>query len=86
MVQRYEQMRRLQWYKRGAAYKLFCAGNKLWRKGIELYDEDIKNMRDIYATRKFDEKRGALLTKRRKKWDWELFKEKRKEVSRYSLR
>ena len=22
------------------------------------YDEDIKNMRDIYATRKFDEKRG----------------------------
>ena len=43
-------------------------------------------MRDIYATRKFDEKRGALLTKRRKKWDWELFKEKRKEVSRYSLR
>ena len=30
----------------------------MWRKGIELYDEDIKNMRDIYATRKFDEKRG----------------------------
>ena len=25
---------------------------------LELYDEDIKNMRDIYATRKFDEKRG----------------------------
>ena len=25
---------------------------------VEGYDEDIKNMRDIYATRKFDEKRG----------------------------
>ena len=34
-------------------------------------------MRDIYATRKFDEKRGSLLTKRRKKWNWELFKEKK---------
>ena len=28
------------------------------REELELYDEDIKNMRDIYATRKFDEKRG----------------------------
>ena len=31
---------------------------KLSRDELELYDEDIKNMRDIYATRKFDEKRG----------------------------
>ena len=31
---------------------------KLSREKLELYDEDIKNMRDIYATRKFDEKRG----------------------------
>ena len=31
---------------------------KLTREELELYDEDIKNMRDIYATRKFDEKRG----------------------------
>ena len=31
---------------------------KLSRGELELYDEDIKNMRDIYATRKFDEKRG----------------------------
>ncbi len=31
---------------------------KLSREELELYDEDIKNMRDIYATRKFDEKRG----------------------------
>ena len=31
---------------------------KLFREELELYDEDIKNMRDIYATRKFDEKRG----------------------------
>ena len=31
---------------------------KLYREELELYDEDIKNMRDIYATRKFDEKRG----------------------------
>ena len=30
----------------------------LSREELELYDEDIKNMRDIYATRKFDEKRG----------------------------
>ena len=29
---------------------------KLSREELELYDEDIKNMRDIYATRKFDEK------------------------------
>ena len=28
------------------------------REELELYDEDIKNMRDIYATRKFDEKKG----------------------------
>ena len=31
---------------------------KLSREELELYDKDIKNMRDIYATRKFDEKRG----------------------------
>ena len=31
---------------------------KLSREELELYDEDIKNMRDIYATRKFDEKNG----------------------------
>ena len=31
---------------------------KLSREELELYDEDIKNMRDIYATRKFAEKRG----------------------------
>ena len=31
---------------------------KLSREELELYDEDIKNMRDIYATRKFDEKRS----------------------------
>ena len=31
---------------------------KLSHEELELYDEDIKNMRDIYATRKFDEKRG----------------------------
>ena len=31
---------------------------KLTREELELYNEDIKNMRDIYATRKFDEKRG----------------------------
>ena len=31
---------------------------QLSREELELYDEDIKNMRDIYATRKFDEKRG----------------------------
>ena len=31
---------------------------KLSREELKLYDEDIKNMRDIYATRKFDEKRG----------------------------
>ena len=30
---------------------------KLSREELELYDEDIKNMRDIYATRKIDEKR-----------------------------
>ena len=31
---------------------------KLSREELERYDEDIKNMRDIYANRKFDEKRG----------------------------
>ena len=31
---------------------------KLSREELELYDEDIKNMRDIYATRKFDAKKG----------------------------
>ncbi len=31
---------------------------KLSREELELYDEDIKNMRDIYATRKFDKKKG----------------------------
>ena len=31
---------------------------KLSREELEFYDEDIKNMRDIYATRKFDEKKG----------------------------
>ena len=31
---------------------------RLSREELELYDEDIKNMRDIYATRKFDEKKG----------------------------
>lgn len=31
---------------------------KLSREELELYDEDIKNMRDIYATRKFEEKKG----------------------------
>ena len=31
---------------------------KLSREELELYDEDIKNMRDIYSTRKFDEKKG----------------------------
>ena len=31
---------------------------KLSREDLELYDEDIKNTRDIYATRKFDEKKG----------------------------
>ena len=36
---------------------------KLSREELELYDEDIKNMRDIYATRKFDEKRGMAKEK-----------------------
>ena len=45
-------------------YPVFCKlaeiGDlrKLTREELELYDEDIKNMRDIYATRKFDEKKG----------------------------
>lgn len=34
---------------------------KLSREELELYDEDIKNMRDIYATRKFDEKKGMKI-------------------------
>ena len=34
---------------------------KLSREELELYDEDIKNMRDIYATRKFDEKNKKRL-------------------------
>lgn len=32
--------------------------HKLTREELELYDENIKNMRDIYATRKFDKKKG----------------------------
>lgn len=31
---------------------------KLSREELELYDEDIKNMRDIYATRQFDLEKG----------------------------
>ncbi len=31
---------------------------KLSREELELYDEDIKNMRDIYATQQFAEKKG----------------------------
>lgn len=31
---------------------------KLSREELEFYDEDIKNMRDIYATRKYDMKKG----------------------------
>ena len=30
MVQRYEQMRRLQWYKRGAAYYLLAKSKKIF--------------------------------------------------------
>ena len=30
MVQRYEQKRRLQWYKRGAAYELLVKGGEEW--------------------------------------------------------
>ena len=44
---------------------------KLSREELELYDEDIKNMRDIYATRKFDEKRGmekGVLKEWQKEW------------------
>ena len=38
---------------------------KLTREELELYDEDIKNMRDIYATRKFDVRQEKLATARR---------------------
>ena len=38
---------------------------KLSREELELYDEDIKNMRDIYATRKFDVRQEKLATARR---------------------
>ena len=37
---------------------------KLSREELELYDEDIKNMRDIYATRKFDVGQEKLATAR----------------------
>ena len=40
---------------------------KLSREELELYDEDIKNMRDIYATRKFDEKKGMEKEWRKKR-------------------
>ena len=33
MVQRYEQKRRLQWYKRGAAYLVEVKGGEGWVKG-----------------------------------------------------
>ena len=39
----------------------------LSREELELYDEDIKNMRDIYATRKFDEKKGMEKEWRKKR-------------------
>ena len=32
---------------------------KLSKEDLEKYDEDIKNMRDIYATRMFDVKQGV---------------------------
>ena len=35
---------------------------KLSREELELYDEDIKNMRDIYATRKFDIRQEKIAT------------------------
>ena len=38
---------------------------KLSREELEFYDEDIKNMRDIYATRKFDVRQEKLATARR---------------------
>ena len=38
---------------------------KFSREELELYDEDIKNMRDIYATRKFDVRQEKLATARR---------------------
>ena len=38
---------------------------KLSREELELYDEDIKNMRDIYATRKFDVRQEKLATAHR---------------------
>ena len=36
---------------------------KLSKEDLEKYDEDIKNMRDIYATREFDVKQGATRQK-----------------------
>ena len=33
MVQRYEQTRKLQWYKRGAAYRRFSRKGEGWVKG-----------------------------------------------------
>lgn len=33
MVQRYEQTRKLQWYKRGAAYEVRVKGGEGWVKG-----------------------------------------------------
>ena len=38
---------------------------KLSREELELYDEDIKNMRDIYATRKFDIRQEKIATAQR---------------------
>jgi len=38
---------------------------KLSREELDLYDEDIKNMRDIYATRKFDIHQEKVATARR---------------------
>ena len=38
---------------------------KLSREELELYDEDIKNMCDIYATRKFDIRQEKIATAHR---------------------
>ena len=38
---------------------------KLSCEELELYDEDIKNMRDIYATRKFDIRQEKIATAQR---------------------
>ena len=52
-------------------YPVFCKlaeiGDlrKLSREELELYDEDIKNMRDIYATRKFDIRQEKIATAQR---------------------